>query len=207
MARVTGPLMSFDASGTIAGSVVFSKWRGRNYVRRHAIPSNPRTTGQLAARAIIAFLGSEWASLSAPQQATWLAGGDALKISAFNNFVKINARDWRDQIMPAKDFPATRILTPAIPTSITPTVSGRQVLLSIAYTGTMNEWGLVLCRSATSIFTATASNAVQVIPSAVSPILIVDGPLSVGTYYYNAFFFGTDGKRAGQDTEATAVIV
>ena len=50
MAKVTGPLMSLDASGTVAGTVVFSKWHGRNYVRQRVIPQNPRSEDQEFAR-------------------------------------------------------------------------------------------------------------------------------------------------------------
>lgn len=53
MARVTSPLMSLDASGSIAGAITYSKWKGRNYVRQLVIPANPRTTGQQAARAAL----------------------------------------------------------------------------------------------------------------------------------------------------------
>lgn len=53
MAKVTSPLMSLDASGSIAGAITFSKWKGRNYVRQLVIPANPRTAGQQAARAAV----------------------------------------------------------------------------------------------------------------------------------------------------------
>jgi hypothetical protein len=46
MAKVQGPLMSMDASGTYAGTLVFAKWKGRAYVRNRVDPSNPRTQGQ-----------------------------------------------------------------------------------------------------------------------------------------------------------------
>ena len=50
MAKVTGPLMSMDASGQFGGTIVFSKWKGRNTVRQLVPPSNPRTVGQEDAR-------------------------------------------------------------------------------------------------------------------------------------------------------------
>lgn len=50
MAKVSGPLFSVDASGGYAGSLVFAKWKGRNYARQLVIPSNPRTLGQETAR-------------------------------------------------------------------------------------------------------------------------------------------------------------
>jgi hypothetical protein len=54
MAKVTGPLMSLDASGTVGHTAVFSKWKGRNYVRVRVIPRNMRTGDQQLVRG---FLG------------------------------------------------------------------------------------------------------------------------------------------------------
>lgn len=56
MAKVTGPLLSLDASGSVAGTMTFSKWKGINYLRQRVIPSNPRTAGQLAVRSILGTL-------------------------------------------------------------------------------------------------------------------------------------------------------
>ena len=50
MAKVTGPLMSIDASGKFGGTIVFSKWKGRNVVRQLVVPANPNSAGQEAAR-------------------------------------------------------------------------------------------------------------------------------------------------------------
>lgn len=73
MARVTGPLMSFDASGTLAKSMVFAKWRGRNYVRRHAIPANPRSINQIGIRSMFAWLAQEWKLLASGDHTAWSA--------------------------------------------------------------------------------------------------------------------------------------
>lgn len=57
MARVTSPLMSLDASGSVGGTLTYAKWKGRNYVRQLVIPSNPRTSGQQATRAALGSAG------------------------------------------------------------------------------------------------------------------------------------------------------
>ena len=46
MAKVLAPLMSFGASGKIAGSLVFATWKGLNTVRQYVVPSNPNTNPQ-----------------------------------------------------------------------------------------------------------------------------------------------------------------
>ena len=50
MAKVTGPLMSMQASGAFAGTLVFANRIGKNVVRQLVTPSNPRAAGQTTAR-------------------------------------------------------------------------------------------------------------------------------------------------------------
>lgn len=193
MARVTGPLMSFDASGTIAGAVVFAKWRGRNYVRRHAVPSNPRSVAQLAARSIIAFAGQQWKSIGGVDQATWEAGAESLKISAFNEYIRINARNWRDQFCPSKASPALRVEVPVAPSVVEPAPSGRQMLVAITYSKGADDWGLAICRSLVNTDDPSPSLVVAIVNAQTFLGTYVDGPLEPGTYYYNAFAFSIDG--------------
>ena len=63
MAKVNGPLLSMDASGSVAGAMTFSKWKGRNYVRQLVIPSNPDTAGQQAVRSILGTLAKACTSV------------------------------------------------------------------------------------------------------------------------------------------------
>lgn len=49
------PLLSLNPSGTFAGLITASKWKGRNYLRQRVDPSNPSTAGQITARK---YLGS-----------------------------------------------------------------------------------------------------------------------------------------------------
>jgi hypothetical protein len=50
MAKIKGPLFSLDASGKLADSLVYLKWKGINDVRSYVIPANPRTEKQQAQR-------------------------------------------------------------------------------------------------------------------------------------------------------------
>jgi len=53
MAKVTGPFMSIDASGTFANILTASKWKGRPYMRQRVDPSNPSSAGQISTRKIL----------------------------------------------------------------------------------------------------------------------------------------------------------
>ena len=57
MARVTGPLMSMEASGTIGRTLTFANWVGRQYVRRWTRPSNPQTADQMDQRNAFSIIG------------------------------------------------------------------------------------------------------------------------------------------------------
>ena len=57
MARVTGPLMSMEASGTIGKTLTFANWVGRQYVRRWTRPSNPQTADQMEQRNAFSVIG------------------------------------------------------------------------------------------------------------------------------------------------------
>lgn len=57
MARVTGPLMSMEASGTIGKTLTFANWVGRQYVRRWTRPANPQTADQMTHRNAYSIMG------------------------------------------------------------------------------------------------------------------------------------------------------
>ena len=50
MAKVKGPLFSLDASGKVADSLVYMKWKGISDVRSYVIPANPKTEKQQTQR-------------------------------------------------------------------------------------------------------------------------------------------------------------
>jgi hypothetical protein len=57
MAKVTGPLFSLDARNKLGNAIVYSYWKGRNYVRRLVTPSNPQSDGQAVARTYLGSIG------------------------------------------------------------------------------------------------------------------------------------------------------
>jgi hypothetical protein len=72
MAKVTGPLMSMDASGKFAGALVFSKWKGRPTVRQLVTPANPQNASQTTQRNMVRVMGAaqHFANLTAQVQST-----------------------------------------------------------------------------------------------------------------------------------------
>jgi len=77
MARLTAPLLSLAASGTIGDAITFSSWKGIPYARTRVIPANPNSVGQQEARGVFSTLNEMWKRM--PQLArdpwqTWVSG-------------------------------------------------------------------------------------------------------------------------------------
>lgn len=90
MAKVTGPLLSFGASGQIANAQVYANWRGINYARQKVIPANPKTTGQMDTRNAFSYLSNVWKFAGSAFQAPWTAGAAGQPLTARNLLMKRN---------------------------------------------------------------------------------------------------------------------
>lgn len=98
MARTKGPLFSLDASGTIAETIVYSRWKGRSYVRRHQIPYNPQTTKQVNVRKAMALLVAYYQTLDGAVQALYETEGKKIQLSGFNYFVRRGMNEYVSQL-------------------------------------------------------------------------------------------------------------
>lgn len=64
MAKVVMPLLSAEASGKIANTMVFFYWKGLNVVRRWVVPGNPRSIGMKLIRTRLAAMGKNLAAIT-----------------------------------------------------------------------------------------------------------------------------------------------
>lgn len=185
MVKVYGPMMSMDASGSIADAITFSKWKGRNYVRQRVVPANPQSGPQTGMRAMLSFLSKQWTNLSAAEKADWLTRAQATIISNFNAYTSYNQTRWRSFLAPSKEDPAAETGTqPGAPTT-TPTGGIRQIQLSIADHANAPDWGYIIHRSTSTGFTPAWSNAVAVVEwDSGGTTVYIDAPLLPDTYYY-----------------------
>lgn len=195
MAGVKGPLFSLDASGSIGDAIVFSKWKGRNYVRRHAIPSNPKSVGQVSVRAMMKFLSQYWDSLSDGDKADWETRAAATDISPFNAYVGYNTERWGRFAFPSKLDPATDTNTAGTILSPTAVAGSRSILLSVPISAAADNWGVVIHSSLTTSFTPSRNTARQIIPAeSVDTFTWLDFPLTVGIeVFYRFESFSDDG--------------
>lgn len=90
MAKWKSPIFS-DIRNKLGENVVFSMWKGRQYMRSYTKPSNPKTNAQTANRLHMNFLVSTWQGFIAtipPLVTAWNAAALSDLISGYNRFVK-----------------------------------------------------------------------------------------------------------------------
>ena len=90
--KITPSVLVGSMSGTSGGTTA-SNWKGRQFVRRHVIPHNPKTAAQIAQRALMARMGTWFRSLPATLVTKLNALGSPLAMSDFNVMVKEDLTD------------------------------------------------------------------------------------------------------------------
>jgi hypothetical protein len=195
MAVVKGPLFSLDAAGTIGRSVVFSKWKGRNYVRRHAVPANPKSSSQVSVRAAMTFLSQYWDSLNAGEQSSWDDRAAATKISPFNAFVSYNLDRWGRYLAASKSDPALEVNTPGTVLAPTATAGIRSISIDVPISVLNDNWGVYVYASLVTGFTPSRTNCRAILPAeSVATFTWLDFPLTPGVeVFYRFGSFSDDG--------------
>lgn len=96
MAGLTGPLFSLDASGTIAKTLTYAKWRGIRYVRQRVIPANPNSTLQQNIRGVFRSLNAIWLYIPGGAGDSYLTASAGRPLTNRNLFIQRNAKDMYD---------------------------------------------------------------------------------------------------------------
>lgn len=207
MVKLAGPAMSLDASGSLGNTLVFSKWKGRNYARSKVTPANPKSAGQVGVRSMFRWLSQIWASLTTANKATWDDRAATTTISPFNAFMALNQTRIRNFKPPTKEDPAAEAASTGTVGALTATSGVRQITVSQAITTAGNLWGVAFFRSPTGSFTPSFSNLVHVgTISGTNAVLFVDTPLANGTYYYDTKPITVSGAWGADTGEQTATL-
>lgn len=90
MPKTTAPLLSFDARGQIAKTQVYSSWKGRSYVRRYTVPSNPQSVEQTVTRNCFSFLQGVYKVAPPLFAAAWASYIKGKVLTERNAFTKFN---------------------------------------------------------------------------------------------------------------------
>jgi hypothetical protein len=207
MAKVTAPLLSMGASGTIGKTMTFGAWKGRPYVRQRVIPANPKSASQYGVRCMMSFLAKQWTNLSAPDKASYSVAAAANSISPFNQFVRENLLRWQTFNTPSQTSPPEEVASAITVTTMTLTGGVGQCTVAITPSTGTAIWGFVLFRSTAEITTPAWSNAVAVIEAdGANQVTHVDSPLDPATYHYRCVAFTVDGVKGTVKADASASV-
>ena len=100
MARVSGPLFSMSASGTVGKAITFGTWKGRPWCRVWFKPENPNTALQVNVRYAMSLLVAYWQVVVAAHT-SWDTYADQFNMSGFNKFVSHGMAAYVSQITTA----------------------------------------------------------------------------------------------------------
>jgi len=200
-------MLSLDASGSLANALVFSKWKGRNYVRSLVKPANPKAAKQVSVRAMFKFLSQSWNGIASGPKATWNDRADDAVISPFNAFMGYNQSRWRN-------FQAPSMTDPAAPEGAFAGVSGfsatggiRMATLGWTVGAANHGWGYMIFRSTTPDFDADFTNLIAVVECLTADTYeYINTPLVAGTYYYDWIGFTKEGDQTAEYGEQSAVV-
>lgn len=208
MVKVAGPCLSLEASGKLGGAIVFSKWKGRPYVRTLVKPANPQSGGQVGMRAMFKFLAQQWAGISAPNQATWEDRADQLVVSTFNAYMSRGQFRWRDFTAPSQHEPPAEADTPATVGAFSVAAGVRSITCTQAITTAADGWAIAFFRSPTTTFATSFDNLIGAVAiSGTDDVVYVDSPLEPGDYYYDTREFTEDGQLSAETGEETDTVV
>jgi len=111
MARITFSPLITAASGKVKDTV-FSKWKGRAYIRARVTPANPRTAAQTAVRQSLARCVTMWQSFEVQLKSAWQLYAGPYSISGYNAWMKLNR---------ASEQAGTALLTSPVNNDVLPT--------------------------------------------------------------------------------------
>ena len=203
MAKVTMPLMSIDASGTVGKAAVFSKWKGRNVVRRHAIPMNPKSSAQVGVRANFAGVNALWKKMTDSNKALWKVLGDSRQHTALNAFMSVAQRNL-GALMGIQQLPTlSGAVAPVTPTLLACSVAGTRLTVKWTDDASADAYSAYLYRGAVIGFIPSPGNLVCVVPTGVQAFTDSPGP---GTFYYKISSGNTDGVLSAPSASASGTI-
>lgn len=207
MVKVQAPALSLEASGSLGGTLVFSKWKGRAYVRTLVRPSNPKSGGQVGVRSMFKFLAQQWQNVIAGDQASWETRADQKIISPFNAFMGFNQDRYRNFLAPATLDPPATDNTPATVGTTTAVAGVRSITVTIPITTADDGWGIMVFRSLSTGFSTAFDNLVHVGKvEGTDDITFVDSPLVADEYFYNFRDFTEDGQLGAEDGEISETV-
>ena len=100
MAKLSGPMFSMEAHGSIGKTLSFVRGKRTPYVKKHFTPKNPNSTAQIGIRCMAKFLTQYWAELSDEDKASFEELAAAWTTSPYHAWLTLNSRRWANHELP-----------------------------------------------------------------------------------------------------------
>lgn len=208
MVRCKGPAIARDASGSLAETLTFSKWKGVSYLKQHRKPKQPRTPAQISMRVMLNFLSNRWNAIAQADKATWDALAAAGNVSAFNAYQGHNLTRWRNFQMPTQAYPAAETGTHITVSGATFTGHVRSIVIRLNVTNCRDNWCLLWHLLSNPADLGTWDNVrIAHVPCAAGWTQVRISPLDPGTYYVRLTRGTTTGKGPVTGGASPAMVV
>lgn len=212
MAKVTAPLLSFGASGTIAKTQTFGKWRGVPYARQHVVPANPKSAGQTQTRNSFTWLMGLWKLMPPEWQAPWVAFAQGKPLTGRNALGSQNIATLRTAATLADLVASPGAKGGSAPSAAVATPGAGNLSVAVTEPALPTGWTITecvgVCIKDQNPQTASDFNSTAVTDNA-TPFVIDFTGLAAGTYYWAVWFkyLKPDGTTAyGPDLHGTAIV-
>ena len=180
MAKVIGPFMSLDASGTLAGTITAAKWKGRNYLRQRVIPSNPQTAAQTGVRSSFAGSVALWKANQVALASAFDTLAKQKNIPAFSAFTGFTQQQYSKGFAAANSPSPTNAAPSNNDTSLAATVEGKYIAITWTDNTDEDAWASNIYMKLTTDPTGLWTELIGVVPIGTEKLTI--GPVAAGTY-------------------------
>jgi len=193
--KAQAPFLSIGASGSFAGVMTASSWKGRPYIRQLVTPANPKSAMQTAFRAMFKFLSQNWAALSDADKSSWEERAAQSNVSPFNAYMAYNQDLWGRALGPKVD-PTETGATPPTLNAWSAAAGVRSVTLTLDIDSVEDGWGAIIYMEEGSAPEGTQDEVIQVVGQIINGVqTILVTKLTPGlVYHFKHKLFAIDGE-------------
>lgn len=208
MVKLTGPMFSMSARGTIGNAATYAtSIKGTSYAKRKPRPRNPQTRAQIAQRQMFSFISKNWFRISQVNQAAWESQARIYQASRFTAFTRTSLDNWRSFLPPSQTPTRSTTATQAVISQLTVTGGVEAIQFNFAVSPVNQSWGIIVFVSTTSGFTSARidTRAVRFFNNSQIQRIKMRVP-QAGTYFVRYRFFATNGALGTQSAQNVVTV-
>ncbi len=207
MVKTKAPLLSLSAGGQIGKVLTASNWKGRTYMKKLTVPTNPNTAAQVGVRQMLKYLSQNWSAPPTAKKATWTIPAAIDNITNLDAYIRANLKRWTTGLFPGEQYPIDESLNPPGHQLFTPTNLRRGLQINFKALFGQPPGAITLYRSLNPSFTPHYTNSLTTVRvSDNTSQIYIDSPLASGTYYYYTIACSVQGKEGTTTTRVDGTV-